>query len=192
MRIKFVLPMLALMAFLLPACQEQQTAMPKIGVVDGEKLMRDSIPGQEAMKFIEAQQNGMQEKLAALQEKMEKNPADEAVQQEFQKVYSTSIQKLQAEAQNAANQVQDVIKASLNAYREQKGYDMLIYSEIMASYGQTADVTAGVMEVINKQKVEFKPIQLPQAEAAQPAPASDAPKAAQDNAQKEPVEGKGK
>ncbi len=186
--------MLALMAFLLPACQEQQTAMPKIGVVDGEKLMRDSIPGQEAMKFIEAQQNGMQEKLAALQEKMEKNPADEAVQQEFQKVYSTSIQKLQAEAQNAANQVQDVIKASLNAYREQKGYDMLIYSEIMASYGQTADVTAGVMEVINKQKVEFKPIQLPQAEAAQPAPASDAPKAAQaqDNAQKEPVEGKGK
>lgn len=170
MRIRFTLLLLLIFGVGCLACQAEanQQPQPRIGVVDGERLMRDSAPGRDAMKFVEAQQNAVQEQLAALQDKLEKNPEDEAAQKEFQKVYTASIQKLQTEAQNAANLVQDAIKRTLNAWREKNGYDMLVYSELMASYAPAVDVTKAVLDELDKQKIEFKPV------AAQPAPSAPA------------------
>lgn len=180
MRKSSIVLFLMLLSMVCLGCQsEANQAQPKIGVVDGERLMRDSAPGKEAMKFIEGRQNAIQQQLGSLQDKLEKNPEDEAIQQEFQKLYTTSMQKLQAEAQNAANIVQDAIKRCLNAWREKNGFDMLVYSEMMASYNSTVDVTNAILAELDKQKVEFKPLepapQSPDAKAGAPTQGADSP-----------------
>lgn len=158
MHIRFTAPLLLVLAFMLMACQDGGTTQQQIAVVDLERLMRDSVPGQNASKFIEKQQTAAQNQLAAIQDRLEKNPNDDAAQQELQKVYAISMQKLQNEAQNAANLIQDAIKRVLLRMQEQKGYDAIIYSETLAAYSKRADITAAVLAELNKENIEFKPL----------------------------------
>lgn len=180
MKKSHVFPILLALGLLLGACQDPsaQPGGQKIAVVDFERLMRDSVPGKEAQKFIDGRQAEAQAQLSAVQEKLEKAPDDQALQQEFQKVYATAMQRLQTEAQNAANIIQDAIKNVMNAYREKNGYDVIVYSETLASYSPQADITSAIMAEVDKKKVEFKPLPQPTPPEAAPAPAA-APKASE-------------
>lgn len=177
MSLRFKLIIVLAMSALLLACNEGQGQ--KIGVVDLNRLMRDSVPGKAGLKFIENQQTELQGKLDSIQEKLEKNPADEAAMQELQKVYAASQQRIQAEGQNVVTQLFDSIQKTLNAYREKNGYSVLMRAEALDSYDPSLDVTNAVMADVDKLKIDFKPA-APQAEpqAQEAAPKSEAPKAA--------------
>lgn len=157
--IRIILP--ALMGLLvLTGCQQQesQVAQPKIAIVDMARVMRDSEPGKEGVKFLESQQAGMQEQLDAIQDRLEKNPKDEAAMQELQRVYAASQQRMQAEQQNVVNLLFDSVQRVVNSYREAQGFDIILAAEAVASAKPGADVTAAVIAEVNKQKVEFKPV----------------------------------
>ena len=156
---RIILPLLmGLLA--LTGCQQQesQVVQPKIAIVDMGRVMRDSEPGKEGVKFLEAQQAGMQEQLDAIQDRLEKNPKDEAAMQELQRVYAVSQQRMQAEQQNVVNLLFDSVQRVVNSYREAQGYDMILGAEAVASYKPDADITAAVIAEVNKQKIEFKPV----------------------------------
>ena len=157
--IRIILPVL--MGFLvLTGCQQQesQVAQPKIAIVDMARVMRDSEPGKEGVKFLESQQAGLQEQLDAIQDRLEKNPKDEAAMQELQRVYAVSQQRMQAEQQNVVNLLFDSVQRVVNSYRESQGFDIILAAEAVASSKPGADVTAAVIAEVNKQKIEFKPV----------------------------------
>lgn len=156
MRMKLGLVAMLVLSALLLACNEQSG--PKIGVVDMNRLMRDSVPGKAGLKFIEAQQAELQAKLDAIQDRLEKNPADEAAMQELQKVYSESQQQIQTEGQNVVGQLFDSIQKLLNSYRERNGYSVLIRTEALDSFDPALDVTNAVMAEVDQLQLDFRPV----------------------------------
>ena len=160
MRTSRIIAPLLMGLFVLTGCQQQesQVAQPKLAIVDMGRVMRDSAPGKEGVKFLEAQQAGMQAELDAIQDRLEKNPKDEAAMQELQRVYAVSQQRMQAEQQNVVNLLFDSVQRVVNSYREAQGYDMILGAEAVASFKPGADVTEAIIAEVNKQKVEFKPV----------------------------------
>ncbi len=157
------------LTFMLLACQQTETkdAQPKLAVVDMAHIMRDSEPGKAGVKFLESLQSGMQDKLNAIQARLEKDPQDKAAQKELQGVYMASQQRMQAEQQNVVNLLYDTIQRVLNTYRAQQGYDIILSAEVAAAFNSKVDVTADVIAEVNKQKIDFKPLPEPA-----PAPAA--------------------
>lgn len=145
---------------LLVACNESGSQGGfKVGVVDLNKLMRDSAPGKAGIKFIEAQQTKLQNELDAIQDNLEKNPTDEEAMQRLQKVYATSQQQIQAAGQNVVGALFDGIQEVLNSYREKNGYAMLIRAEALDSFDPALDVTNAVLAEVDKLKIDFKALQ---------------------------------
>ncbi|MGE9984684.1 OmpH family outer membrane protein [Desulfovibrio sp. SGI.169] len=174
MQIRFFTPLVFVLSFMLLACQQTETreTQPKLAVVDMARVMRDSEPGKAGVKFLESLQNGMQDKLNAIQARLEKDPKDEAAQKELQSVYMTSQQRMQAEQQNVVNLLYDAIQRVINTYREQQGYDVILSAEVAVAFNPGADVTAAVIAEVNKQKIDFRPLPEPAAPEAAPAPAA--------------------
>lgn len=178
MQIKLLGIMLLGLCLALPGCDSGTDNGPKAAVVDLGRLMRESAPGKDGMKFIEDRQKEMQAQLDVIQDRLEKNPQDEAAMRELQKVYAESQQRIQAEGQNVAAQILDVVQRELNNYRAQKGYAVILLTDSLASFDPKLDVTGAVLAEIDKQKVEFKPLSPEQAAISQEtAPAESAPKA---------------
>lgn len=181
---------LLIFALFLAVPAAAQDSAPKIGVVDIARLMRDSVPGKDGVKFIEAQQAQMQKQLDEVQAKLEKNPEDQAVMQELQRVYGTAQQKIQAEGANVANMIFDAVQKTIDKYRADNGYDILLGADATASYSKAIDVTDAILALVDTQKLEFKPLPDPQprATSVQPAPqgakesTSGAPQAQPDQA----------
>lgn len=178
MRSKIAIFLLLTFSLLLCACEQSQGQ--KNGVVDLNRLMRDSAPGKAGLAFIEAQQKELQTKLDSLQDKLEKNPADEAAMQELQTVYAASQQRIQAEGQHVVTLLFDAIQNVLNNFREKNGYAMLIRAEALDAYDPGLDVTNAVMAEVDKLKIDFQPVTPKDATpAAQTNPDSSAQKPAE-------------
>lgn len=147
----FVLAILC--CFLLVACDN--SGAPKIGVVDVNRLMKDSEPGKEALKFIEAKQASLQDELDKIQDRLEKNPTDEASMKELQRVYATSQQQIQTEGQGIVGALFDSIQGVMDKFRSRQGYALLIRVEALDSFDPALDVTTALMADVNKLKLDF-------------------------------------
>ena len=92
------MPLALLLSFMLFACQQgDNTAQPKVAVVDMARVMRDSEPGKTGVKFLESLQGDMQTKLNDIQQRLEANPKDAEAQKELQAVYMSAQQRMQVE-----------------------------------------------------------------------------------------------
>ena len=179
MRIRFIMPLALLLSMMLFACQQaDNTAQPKVAVVDMARVMRDSEPGKSGVKFLESLQGDMQTKLNDIQHRLEANPKDADAQKELQAVYMSAQQRMQVEQQNVVNMLYDTIQRVINTYRAEKGYTVIISTEAAAAFDSKSDVTNEVLELVNKQKVEFKPVapEAGKAPEAAPAPKAETPK----------------
>lgn len=172
MRSHYFLPLMLMACLLLPACQQADSkdVRPALAVVDMSRIMRDSEPGKAGVKFLEGIQSKMQEELNAVQDKLEKDPTDEKVQQELQQLYMKLQQRIQIEQQNVANKLYDMVQRVLNAYREQQGFAVMIAADVAASYSPSVDVTNAVIAEVNKQDISFTAV----ADTVAPAPESPA------------------
>lgn len=161
-------------------CQEQAASVkPAIALVDMARVMRDSAPGKEGVKFLESRQAVLQKALDEIQDKVEKNPEDEKAIQELQRVFAVSQQRMQAEQQNVANILYDAVQRVVNEYRQKEGYDIILGMEAVAAFNPARDVTAAIISEVDKQKIEFKP--LPETRLPQKGE-NQAPEAAKDAA----------
>lgn len=173
MRFILTFALIICMSGMLAACNDGQSGQ-RIGVVDLNRLMRDSAPGKAGLKFIEEQQSQLQARLDDIQDRLEKNPKDEKAAQELQRVYATSQQQIQAEGQNVVGMLFDSIQKALNSYRNKNGYAMLIRAEALDSYDPSLDVTNAVMEEVNKLQLEFRPLAAEAPAAAEPSAGENA------------------
>lgn len=173
---------IVLLAFFLVACQEPAAnsapaSNSSVAVVDVSRLVRDSEPGRAAQTFMEEIQKQFSTKLMTAQEAVQKKPEDQAATEEFQKVYMALQQRLQAEEQNVQSVLTDHIFRVIKAYREKAGLGIIVRAEAAMDFDRSLDCTDALLEMMNKEKIEFRPVTKDEpAPAAAPA-AEQAPKA---------------
>ncbi|MCR4667688.1 MAG: OmpH family outer membrane protein [Desulfovibrio sp.] len=175
-----------LIIVLLQACEKSGQQTAKIGVVNLNRIMVDSDAGRAAAKYMESLQEGMRADITALQEAAdgdkEKKTDQEALQKKVQQAYA----KMQAEQQNVQSILNDVLHRTVDSYRKNNGYSMILFSDVVLSFDKSVDVTSFVTEAMNKEKVEFKPLPEPKEsgtndgqekmDAKNPAESKDEPK----------------
>lgn len=189
MRIRFVvLPLLLLSALAFAGCQQTEPSKPAVAVVDMSRLLTESEPGKAGMAFLEGLQSDMQNKLNAIQERLEKNDKDEEAQRELQMSYMTFQTRMGKEQQAVAGQLYDMLQKVLGEYRQAHGYQVIISREVVASFDAKVDVTDAVLAEVNKQKITFIPLEQDDAPAAEQSAAPAAEKPASPATDKAPAD----
>lgn len=170
--------LLAALAATLAGCNNT----PKIAVVDGAKVFRESKPGQDAMAYLRDKNNELQAAAKSAQEKVQAKQTQEnaaAFQEAVTKYQST----MGAEQQRVVGLLQEQFNKILEKYRKDNKVDVIIAKDVALSYDEANDITNKVIEEINKVALDLKAkpavAGAPDAPAAgaPAAPAGDAPKA---------------
>lgn len=166
--------LLAALALVLAACNNA----PKIAVVDGAKVFRESKPGQDAMAFLRDKNNELQAEAKSAQEKVQAKQTQEnaaAFQEAVTKYQST----MASEQQRVVGLLQEQFNKILEKYRKDNKVDVIIAKDVALSYDEANDITNKVIEEINKASIDLKakPAVAATPDAAKPEAKADAPKA---------------
>ncbi|WP_308598704.1 OmpH family outer membrane protein [uncultured Desulfovibrio sp.] len=183
MPIRLLILSLLVLCLAVSGCQQTQEPAVKVGVVDMNRLLRDSEPGKEASRFLEGMQKEIQQQIDDVQARLGKDPENEALQHELQAIYMGGQQRINAEQQNVVSQLLDLTQRLVNNYRKANGLSVVLGTDVAVAYDPALDVTNALLDEMNKQKVNFVSVSNPQPEApaAAGAPATEAPaKAAQE------------
>ena len=178
MHVSHLLPGLLLAALLMGGCiSPADSPAPSVAVVDSARVFKESEPGKAGIKHLETLHESMQAELNSLQQELQAKPNDEALQQKLQEKYMVYQQRISAEQQQVINTLNEAIQKALDACRTRQKVAIIVGTDVVLSYGPAADITAAVINEVNKAKVEFKPIE-PEAEVSapvtQPVPAAPA------------------
>jgi outer membrane protein len=157
-------------ASLLAACNNT----PKIAVVDGAKVFRESKPGQDAMAYLRTKSNDLQAEAKAAQEKVQAKQTQEnaAAFQEAVTKYQTTMG---AEQQRVVGLLQENFNKLLEKYRKDNKVDVVIAKDVVLSSDESTDITNKIIEEFNKTTIDLnaKPA-APAVDAAKPADAAKA------------------
>ena len=177
---RFILSLLLALSLCLGACEEGSSkGGPTVGIVDLSRLVRDSEPGKAANAFLEKTQKSFNDRILALQNKLQANADDEKVRAEFQSLYLGLQQRMQAEEQNVNNVLLDHILRTVKEYREKKRLGAIVRSEAVLDYDKALDITDMILDELNKKNIEFKAVtsDQPKAEDAKEGAGKDEAKA---------------
>ena len=173
---RFTLSLLLALSLCLGACEEGSSqGGPPVGIVDLSRLVRDSEPGKAANAFLEKTQKSCNDRILALQNKLQANADDEKVRAEFQSLYLGLQQRMQAEEQNVNNVLLDHILRTVKEYRAKQGLGAIVRSEAVLDYDKALDITDMILDELNKKNIEFKAVTSDQPKA-EDAKAADAGK----------------
>ena len=173
---RFILSLLLALSLCLGACEEGSSkGGPTVGIVDLSRLVRDSEPGKAANAFLEKTQKSFNDRILALQNKLQANADDEKVRAEFQSLYLGLQQRMQAEEQNVNNVLLDHILRTVKEYRAKQGLGAIVRSEAVLDYDKALDITDMILDELNKKNIEFKAVTSDQPKA-EDAKAADAGK----------------
>ncbi|MHC1699892.1 MAG: OmpH family outer membrane protein [Humidesulfovibrio sp.] len=156
--------LLVAVASMLAACNNT----PKIAVVDGAKVFRESKPGQDAMAYLRTKSNDLQAEAKAAQEKVQAKQTQEnaAAFQEAVTKYQTTMG---TEQQRVVGLLQDNFNKLLEKYRKDNKVDVIIAKDVVLSSDETSDITNKIIEEFNKTTIDLNTPAAPAAEAAVPA-----------------------
>lgn len=182
MPIRLLILSLLVLCLAVSGCQQTQEPAVKVGVVDMNRLLRDSEPGKEASRFLEGMQKEIQQQIDDVQARLGKDPENEALQHELQAIYMGGQQRINAEQQNVVSQLLDLTQRLVNNYRKANGLSVVLGTDVAVAYDPALDVTNALLDEMNKQKVNFVSVSNPQPEA--PAKAAQDTKAAEKPAEK--------
>ena len=188
---RFILSLLLALVLCLGACEQSSSKnAPTVGIVDLSRLVRDSEPGKAANAFLEKTQKSFNDRILALQDKLQADTKDEKVRAEFQTLYLSLQQRMQAEEQNVNNVLLDHSLRTVKEYRQQKGLGAIVRSEAVLDYDKALDITDMVLDNLNKKNIEFKAVTSDEPKAEDDkAPAEAKPEAAKSGEAK-PAEAK--
>ncbi|HMM40062.1 MAG TPA: OmpH family outer membrane protein [Desulfovibrio sp.] len=183
------LSVLVLAAFLFTGCVGE--SKPQVGVVDAAAVFKQCKAGQQAMTYLQEQAKALQEKVQEAQKAAEGNQ-NEQTMQAFQKAVTEYQTTMGGEQQRLVTLLNDKYTAVLEKYRKDSGLVAILSKEAVMAYDPAADITAKVVEALDKENIDLQlapkadaaKAEAPKAEAA-PAPA-EAPKADAPKEEKKP------
>lgn len=147
----------------------------RVAVVTPARLFQESESGKAGMEHLKQIETTIQEQLEVAQGLIAKAPDDEALRARFQKVFLGYQQVINAEQQKVVESINKLMQSSLDKYRVQKGYAVIMSADGLLSYDPKIDVTNEILAEMNRNKVAFEPVKL---EEFAPAASSGKPRAA--------------
>ena len=135
MRIRFLVLSLLVLCLAVSGCQQTQEPAVKVGVVDMNRLLRDSEPGKEASRFLEGMQKEIQQQIDDVQARLGKDPENENLQRELQAIYMGGQQRINAEQQNVVSQLLDLTQRLVNNYRKANGLSVVLGTDVAVAPG---------------------------------------------------------
>ncbi|MFI3272937.1 MAG: OmpH family outer membrane protein [Pseudomonadota bacterium] len=155
-----VLSVLSL-SLLLTACQEKVEQKQVVGVVDTARIYTESKAGLDGGKYLEDLQMSMQNELIAMQESLQENPSEASIML-FQQKYASFQERIALEQEQVVTTLNDALQTAMDAYRAQSGLEVLVAAETVMSMSADADVTGHIITALDKMKVEFTPVIMPE------------------------------
>ena len=166
MRTQFLLLCFLLSVFMMGGCQnETKEPAPTMAVFDFPRVLNESYQGKLAYTHMEKLYNSMQEALVAMQQQIQTNPEDTALQQKFQEKYTVIQSSINAEQQRIAKLLNDNVQKTLDAYRIQKKLTLILDAGTVLSYTSSADITDAIIAEFNKITIDFNAPAPTQAES---------------------------
>ena len=132
----------------------------KIAVVSPSRLFQESDSGKAGIEHLKNLEAAMQAQVQVAQDMLEKSPTDDALRTRFQLTFAGYQQLANDEQQKVISKINEVMRSSLDTYRNQKGYTAIISSEGLMSFDPKADVTSDIIAEMNRTPVSFEPVQL--------------------------------
>jgi outer membrane protein len=156
---KLVLLCVAVFCLALVGCNQEMKAdsSPKVAVVDPAKVFQDSKPGKDGMAYLEKVSAEVQQKFKDLQkEAAESKGQDTASVNDLQAQVSKIQERVSAEQQMVVTKLNDLFQKVLEQYRKENGVDLVIPAEQALSFDESADATAAIVAIMNKEDVTFE------------------------------------
>lgn len=161
---KIILLCAAVMCVALIGCTQDTTTgssdadgSPKIAVVDPAKVFQDSKPGKDGMAYLEKVSAEVQKEFQDLQQKAAqgKGQSPESVN-DIQAKVAKIQERVTAEQQMVVNKLNELFQKVLEKYRNEKGVAVVIPAEQALSYDASADATADIVAMMDKEDVTFE------------------------------------
>lgn len=156
--------LLASVAMIAFGCTASRT-----GVVNTEMVYQKSTASEKGSEYIKNVTAELEKELRALEEKTSNAKDKKAAQAEMQQALMDFQQRFNAEQQQVVTALSDAYRKALEICRTKYNLDIILSTEAALSYASTVDVTEKVMQEMNAQPLEFKPITPETAESAAPA-----------------------
>lgn len=174
---KIVLVCAAVLCLALVGCNQEMNSgsSPKVAVVDPAKVFQDSKPGKDGMAYLEKVSAEVQQEFKELQKQaaQSKDQSKDTVT-DIQAQVANIQERVTAEQQMVVTKLNDLFQKVLEQYRKENGVAVVIPVEQALSYDKSADATADVVALMDKESVTFetpaKPVEKekPAAEKAKP------------------------
>ncbi|NDV18098.1 OmpH family outer membrane protein [Pseudodesulfovibrio sp. JC047] len=175
----------ALLCLGLVACNQQQAPVNKIGIVDEAAAFKDNKVAQGAMDYLKEVGTPLQTKAEAAYKAMQENQTEDTVA-----AYKLAMGELQsvmgAEQQRVVGLVEAEFSKALEAYRAEKGLDVILSKQSVIAASDAIDITNDIVVAMDGMTVDFSKPEAPaapekvQTEEAAP----EAPKAEESAAEK--------
>lgn len=156
---KLVLLCAAVFCLALVGCNQEMKSdsSPKVAVVDPAKVFQDSQPGKDGMAYLEKVSAEVQQKFKDLQkEAAESKGQDPASVNDLQAQVAKIQERVSAEQQMVVTKLNDLFQKVLEQYRKENGVALVIPAEQALSFDESADATAAIVAIMNKENVTFE------------------------------------
>lgn len=194
---KLVLLTMFCLAALAVSCNQQPPASPKVGVVDPNEVYANCKACTEASQYLQKMSAAMQAEVMDAQKAMQADPKDEKAKDEKAKEENSKrFQEALMKYQSAVGKEQGRIVTILNdgflqaveGFRSKNGYSVILTKENAVAMAPDADVTKGVIEVMNGMDLKWQAVA--EEKKAEPAAAPAAVPAEEKPAAEKPAEKK--
>lgn len=152
----FKLVLIISMAAVVAGCQQQANSNAKIGFVDTNKVFKECKAGVEGMSYLKKSSEEFQAKFAEMQKQMGGNQTEENTRK-FQEALGEYQNKMGAEQNRIVEALQNGFTKAVDDYRKANGYSAIIGVEAAISYDKSADISAKIIEAMDKMEIKIKP-----------------------------------
>jgi len=156
---KLVLLCVAVFCLALVGCNQEMKAdsSPKVAVVDPAKVFQDSQPGKDGMAYLEKVSAEVQQQFKDLQkEAAEAKGQNSGTVTDLQAQVAKIQERVSAEQQMVVTKLNDLFQKVLKQYRKENGVSLVIPAEQALSFDESADATAAIVAIMNKEHVSFE------------------------------------
>ena len=130
----------------------------RLAIVNTDMVYQKSAASEKGTEYIRNVTTELEKELRAVEEKAQKAKDKKAVQAELQQALMGIQQRFNAEQQQVMTVLSEAYRKALEACRAKYGFDIIMSTELALSYDPSVDITDKVMEEMNAQPLEFKPL----------------------------------
>lgn len=143
------------------ACNRQPAALQDtdiaIAVVDSNRVMLESEPGQAAMDYLRGLSMELQGELQGMQGSMDQNQT-EAEAQLLQEKFQASQERMGEEQNRIIAILNNAYEQQLEDYREAQGISVILSQESAISFSQSVDITEEIIAEMNELDIDLQEV----------------------------------